>query len=994
MFLIFDTETTGVPKNYNAPLTDFENWPRVVQIAWQLHDISGKLISHHNVIVRPEGFTIPFNAEKIHGISTQRALDEGSPLSEVLELFHSDLQRTTYVAGHNISFDTNIMGCEFMRMNRETPFDKTKVLDTMALSTDFCAIAVGRSGKFKWPTLTELHQKLFGKPFGDAHDAAYDVEATARCFFGLIEHRVIHIPEMADITQLHYEAPILEASNFTPREESSIDTAREETDPLAEHYAGFVHLHTHSQFSLLQSTADLGSMIKKAKSFATDEFPAVMALTDHANMMGAFQFVNDAWKKEVKAIVGCEFNVCNNMRDRSKQDNGFQIPIIAKTKRGYQNLTKLSSLAFTEGFFYVPRIDKATLLEYSDDLIILSGGIFGEVGGRLLEEGEDKAEEAFAWWHEHFADHFYVELNRHGLDEEEYLNRFNLTLCEKYQVPYVAANSSYYIERNDSQAQDTLVCIKEGESLSTPKKYSNKRSRDFRWGLPNDEYYIKSPEEMSRLFADLPEALRNTRVIADRCEAYKLTRDVLLPKFDIPAEFQDPQDEVDGGKRGENNYLRHLTYVGAKKRYGDIAEEIQQRLDFELATIANTGYPGYFLIVQDFCNKARELGVSVGPGRGSAAGSAVAYCTGITNVDPIRYQLLFERFLNPERVSLPDIDIDFDDEGRDRVIQYVRNKYGANMVSQIITYGTMKGKSAIRDAARVMGLPLPETDKIAKCMPDNTELSNILNWDEKKLGNELSGEDFVNAKVLRMKANERGQEAEVIRLAASIEGSVRNTGIHACGVIITPDEITNYVPVATAKDSDMWCTQFDNSVVESAGLLKMDFLGLKTLTLIKDTIRIIGERHNIDIDIEAIPIDDEKTYQLFQRGHTSGIFQYESDGMQKYMKELKPTVFEDLIAMNALYRPGPLEYIPDFVKRKNGLQPITYDLPEMEEFLKDTYGITVYQEQVMLLSQKLANFSKGEADVLRKAMGKKQKDVLDKMKGKFMEGAKSNGHPE
>jgi DNA polymerase-3 subunit alpha len=417
-------------------------------------------------------------------------------------------------------------------------------------------------------------------------------------------------------------------------------------------------------------------------------------------------------------------------------------------------------------------------------------------------------------------------------------------------------------------------------------------------------------------------------------------------------------------------------------------------LDFELQTIANTGYPGYFLIVQDFCNKAREMDVSVGPGRGSAAGSAVAYCIGITNVDPIKYQLLFERFLNPERVSMPDIDIDFDDEGRDKVIDYVRQKYGANMVAQIITYGTMGGKSAIRDAGRVFELPLPESDFLAKLMPDNMDLSKILKWTDAELNAQLSGEDQQNAQKLRLIASGKERDSKVLQMAAILEGSVRNTGIHACGVIITPDEITNYVPVATAKDSEMWCTQFDNSVVESAGLLKMDFLGLKTLTLIKDCIKIIKQRHGIAIDIEKIPIDDELTYQLFQKGHTVGVFQYESDGMQKYMKDLKPTVFDDLIAMNALYRPGPLEYIPSFVRRKNGQEQITYDLPEMETYLKDTYGITVYQEQVMLLSQELASFTKGEADVLRKAMGKKQKEVLDKMKGKFIDGAKAKGHPE
>ncbi|MFM7106763.1 MAG: DNA polymerase III subunit alpha, partial [Flavobacteriales bacterium] len=403
---------------------------------------------------------------------------------------------------------------------------------------------------------------------------------------------------------------------------------------------------------------------------------------------------------------------------------------------------------------------------------------------------------------------------------------------------------------------------------------------------------------------------------------YSLKRDVLLPKFEIPDEFIDAQDAQDGGKRGENQYLRHLTYEGASKRYKEINDELRDRLDFELATIANTGYPGYFLIVQDFCNKAREMGVSVGPGRGSAAGSAVAYCTGITNVDPIKYNLLFERFLNPERVSLPDIDVDFDDEGRDKVIEYVRSKYGRDTVAQIITYGTMRGKSAIRDAGRVTEYPLPDTDRLAKVMPDNQNLRDLLQWDERTLQQKVTRDDLSQAKKIREIAAQSGPEAEVLKLASVLEGSVSNTGIHACGVIITPDHITKFVPVATAKDSDIVCTQFDNDVVESAGLLKMDFLGLKTLSLIKHAVKFIKERHQMDLDIDAIPLDDEKTYNLFQRGQTVGIFQYESDGMQKYLKELKPTTFDDLIAMNALYRPGPLEYIPDFIKRKNGLQKI------------------------------------------------------------------------
>jgi DNA polymerase-3 subunit alpha len=990
MFLIFDTETTGLPRDYNAPLTDFDNWPRVVQIAWQLHDATGKLISNQNMIVKPEGFTIPFNAEKVHGISTERAMREGMDLREVLGIFLRDVEQATYLGGHNIEFDNNVMGCELLRMGMHNAIAEKQSLDTKDLSTDFCAIPGGKGGRFKWPTLTELYHKLFNETFGDAHDAAYDVSATGKAFFELLKLGVIKVPEAA-AEAIVYEAPVLKSSNFQHNENLvTEDNTTSTTSDIDVSTLLFAHLHVHTQFSVLQSTSEISTLIKKAKEW---EMPAI-AMTDHGNMMAAFQFVSTALKQDVKPIVGCEMNICRDMHDKKVQDNGFQIPVLAKNKKGYHNLAKLSSLAHTEGFYYVPRIDKTHLLQFKEDLIVLSGGLFGEVAWKILNEGDEKAEEAFLWYKENFGDDFYAELNRHGLEEEDHVNKVVLRFCEKHGVKYVATNSSYYTTKEEAEAQDALICVREGEYVSKPKKYIGKRGRDFRYGLPNDEYFLKTPDQMRELFRDLPLAISNTAEIAEKCESYKLAREVLLPKFDIPEQFMDAEDEVDGGKRGENNFLRHLTYVGAEKRYGTITDDIRDRLDFELATIANTGYPGYFLIVQDFCNKAREMGVSVGPGRGSAAGSAVAYCIGITNVDPIKYSLLFERFLNPERVSMPDIDIDFDDEGREKVINYVREKYGKDMVAQIITYGTMGGKSAIRDAGRVFELPLSDTDRIAKLMPDSQDLSNVLKWDDKTLNDKLNTDSVQLAKQLRTIASENTQESKVLKMAGLLEGSVRNTGIHACGVIITPDVITNYVPVATAKDSDMWCTQFDNSVVESAGLLKMDFLGLKTLTLIKHSLRNIKERHGIDIDIEAIPIDDEKTYELFQRGHTVGIFQYESDGMQKYMKELKPTVFDDLIAMNALYRPGPLEYIPSFVRRKNGQEEISYDLPEMEEYLKDTYGITVYQEQVMLLSQKLAGFTKGEADVLRKAMGKKQKDVLDKMKGKFVEGAKANNHPE
>ncbi|NVJ86983.1 MAG: DNA polymerase III subunit alpha [Algoriphagus sp.] len=996
MYIIFDTETTGLPRDYNAPMSDLDNWPRLVQLAWQLHDAKGKLLSNHNYIIKPEGFTIPYNAEKVHGISTKRALAEGHILQEVLEIFEKDVNEAKYLVGHNIEFDINVVGSEFLRSELGMPLTANP-LDTKDISTDFCAIPGGKGGKFKWPTLTELHQKLFGKGFGDAHDAAYDVDATARCFFGLITQRV-HPPEEGILVEhVIYEAPDLGEANFAQAKDEQKAAAKEilkqagkaDISELVD--VPFTHLHVHTQYSVLQATTEIPALVAKAKSM---NMPAI-AMTDHGNMMGAFHFVKAAMAAEIKPIVGCEFNLCRDRKNKSNKDDGFQTVLLAKNKAGYHNLAKLASYANIEGFYYVPRIDKQLLVQYKGDLIVTTGGLWGEIPFLILNVGETQAEEAFIWWKEQFGDDFYVELNRHGIPEEEKVNEVLLEFAKKYNVKYFAANNTYYNDKADAKAHDILLCVKDGELVEKPKKYVGKRGREFRYGFPNDEFYLKSPEEMKKLFADLPEAIECTQEIVDKCEAYKLAREVLLPKFDIPEEFKDPQDDIDGGKRGENAYLRHLTYEGAKKRYSEITLEIQERLDFELETIERTGYPGYFLIVQDFTRAARDMGVSVGPGRGSAAGSAVAYCIGITNVDPIEYDLLFERFLNPDRVSLPDIDIDFDDEGRGKVIDYVIKKYGSNQVAQIITYGTMAAKSAIRDTARVLNLPLPEAGRLANLVPD-LKLKTLFELAKNKsaLADKLKGQSELIQKAEELLRIAQGQDesAKTVNQATVLEGSVRNTGIHACGVIITPDDITNFVPVALAKDSDMVCTQFDNSVVESAGLLKMDFLGLKTLTLIKDACKIVKERHGIELDPDNFPIDDEKTYELFQRGETVGIFQYESPGMQKYMRDLKPTAFADLIAMNALYRPGPLAYIPEFIERKHGKKEITYDLDDMKEYLEETYGITVYQEQVMLLSQKLAGFTKGEADVLRKAMGKKQKDVLDKMKPKFIDQAAAKGH--
>ena len=1025
MYIIFDTETTGLPRNWNAPITDTDNWPRVVQIAWQLHDDMGRLVEHKDYLIDPDGFDIPYDSEQIHGISTELAKDQGVPLEDALHEFNEALSKAKFVVGQNIKFDINVWGCEYHRLGIETTMVETPILDTCTETTaGLCQIPGGRGGKFKLPTLTELHQYLFQQPFAEAHNATADVEATTRCFFELIR-RGVFLPEelqqeekyIADFKEFnpqpiglvglsHLNLKAASAEYLVQEAETTfIDIDKDAVlDELAEF--SFAHLHNHTQFSILQSTIDVNGLVKKAG----ENGMRAVALTDTGNMMAAFHFERAIanFNKDVKAkrqeaeekgevfegqeimpIIGCEFHVCRDLTDKTQKDNGYQVVFLAKNRNGYQNLIKLASIAFTEGKYYVPRIDKKVIEQYADDLIVLTGNLYGEVPSLVLNVGEVQAEEALVWWKSVFGDDLYVEVMRHGQDNEKRVNETLIRLAKKHEVKLVATNNTYYLSKEDAGAHDVLLCVKDNELVTTPIG----RGRGFRYGLENEEYYFKSQDEMKELFLDLPEAIKSIDEIIDKCEQYGLARDVLLPAFDIPEAFLDSLDNEDGGKRGENNYLRHLTYEGAKNRYGEITPEISERIDFELETVTNTGYPGYFLIVWDFLVAAREMGVSVGPGRGSAAGSVVAYCLKITNIDPLKYDLLFERFLNPDRVSMPDIDIDFDDEGRARVIDWVIEKYGSNQVAQIITYGTMAAKSSIRDTARVMDLPLPEADRIAKLIPD-ISLSKIFNLPELDLRDKLKNnqDDINRANELITLSKGTDLSADVINRARELEGSVRNTGIHACGVIITPDDITNYVPVATAKDSDMYCTQYDNSVAEDAGLLKMDFLGLKTLTLIKHAVRNVKERHNIDLKPDDFPIDDEKTYELFQRGETVGIFQYESAGMQKYMRELKPTVFADLIAMNALYRPGPLEYIPSFIKRKHGDEEIVYDLDACEEYLDETYGITVYQEQVMLLSQKLAGFSKGEADTLRKAMGKKQKHVLDKMKPAFIERGGENGH--
>ncbi|MEL6719637.1 MAG: DNA polymerase III subunit alpha, partial [Bacteroidota bacterium] len=705
----------------------------------------------------------------------------------------------------------------------------------------------------------------------------------------------------------------------------------------------FLHLHCHTQYSLLDGAANIATMMDKAVA----DGQKGVALTDHGNMFGAFKFVAEAEKRDIKPIIGCEFYLVEDRhrksfsRARGEKDKRFHQLLLAKNQKGYENLSKLCSLGFMEGLYTkFPRIDKEILEKYSEGLVATSCCIGAEIPQAILHGKPEKAEELLKWWLNIFGEDYYIELQRHrGLENidnlgvsQEDVNQELIRLARKHDIKIIATNDSHYVEEEDYLPHDMLLCINTNSIVE----------QEDRFKFPSSDFYFKTKSEMGQLFGDIPESLDNTLEIYDKIDKLTLARDVLLPAFPLPE-----------GVETQIDYLRQLTYEGAQKRYGTITPKIKERLDFELSVIEKTGYPGYFLIVQDFTTTAREIGVSVGPGRGSAAGSAVSYCIGITNIDPIKYDLLFERFLNPERISMPDIDIDFDDVGRQKVIDYVIEKYGQNQVAQIVTYGTMAAKSSLRDVGRVMNIPLPEVDKVAKTFPVHlsASLGKVLaDGDiDPKLKGKMNSEDVDKAYQFRKLAEGEDEIGQMIRTAKKLEGNIRNTGIHACGVVITPGDITQYVPVKTDKGADMLVTQFDNSVAEDAGLLKMDFLGLKTLSIIKDAVRMVKERHGVELDPEELPLDDEETYKLFQRGETIGIFQYESAGMQKYMKELMPTDFADLIAMNALYRPGPLEYIPEFIDRKHGRKPVVYDLDAMEEYLSETQGITVYQEQVMLL---------------------------------------------
>jgi DNA polymerase-3 subunit alpha len=731
----------------------------------------------------------------------------------------------------------------------------------------------------------------------------------------------------------------------------------------------FTHLHVHTQYSVLDGASAIPDLFATAKA----DGQTALAITDHGNMYGVKEFLKEAGKAGVKPIIGCEVYVARNSRfdKNGKEDqSGRHLIILAKNKTGYQNLVKLVSMGFIEGFYTRPRIDREILFRYKEGLIISSACIGGEIP-KLIRSGDmEGAERVALEFKEQFGEDFYLEIQRHKnsdpytmrvYQEQNIANEGIMKLSQKLGIKMIATNDVHFVHKEDADVHDRLICINTGAKLNDIDRMRYTKQE-----------WLKTQSEMQEMFSDVPEAITNTEEIVNKVEEYSISSKAIMPLFPIPGEFENDDD-----------YLRHLTYEGSKRRYPEISPELIERIDFELNTIKNMGFPGYFLIVQDFISEARKMGVTVGPGRGSAAGSAVAYCLGITDIDPIKYNLLFERFLNPDRISMPDIDIDFDDDGRAEVLKYVENKYGKEKVAHIITFGTMAAKSAIKDVARVQELPLSEADRLSKLIPEGPKGNFTTALKEvPELEKEIHSDDALIRSTLKY--------------ARMLEGSVRNTGVHACGIIIGRDELTQYIPLCTSKDKEtneeFRVTQYEGSEVEDVGLLKMDFLGLKTLSIIKEAMDNIKLRHNLDLNINDIPFDDAKTYELYSKGETVGTFQFESDGMRKWLKQLKPNKFEDLIAMNALYRPGPMDYIPDFVARKHGKVAITYDIAEQAEYLEDTYGITVYQEQVMLLSQSLAGFTKGEADSLRKAMGKKQRSVMDKMKEKFIEGGKTKNH--
>ena len=783
----------------------------------------------------------------------------------------------------------------------------------------------------------------------------------------------------------------------------------------------FVHLHVHTQYSILDGQSAIGDLFARAKEL---EMPA-LAITDHGNMYGVKEFLKVAKKfPEVKPIIGCEIYVTKHYDHKLKDKDHrgyYHLILLAKDYNGYKNLMKIVSTGHIEGKYYEkPRVSHEIVEKYSEGLVCCSACIAGEIPRAIIAGDMKGAEEAVMWHKKVFGDDFYLEVQQHkteipGQSQEVYehqmvANEGIFLLAEKTSTKVVATNDVHFVRKEDGQAHDRLICLTTNTFVDEPDR--------MRY---TQQEYLKSEEEMLDMFYKHPETLTNTLEVAEKIQSYKVDKDPILPKFDLPEEFMADIDryleeykgiidegrcDKNGNERGEEfcnsvAYLCHLTYKGAHWRYGDELSDVQaERIEFELKTICKMGFPDYFLIVQDFIAAARSEGISVGPGRGSAAGSAVAYCLKITNIDPIKYDLLFERFLNPDRINMPDVDIDFDDDGRYRVFQYIEEKYGKEQISHVITYGTMAAKSAIKDVARVSRMSIEDSNRLTKMVPDKPFEATVIE-DGKKVTKEFKPKLANCLKYGELKdelENGNDQTKEVLTYAGKLEGCIRQTGVHACAMIIGRSNLTEYIPISIANDKltgeEVWVSQYDGHYIEEVGMLKMDFLGLRTLSIIKECQANIKKRHGIEFDIEKIDINDPLTYELYSRGDTTSVFQFESPGMKEWLIKLQPTRFEDLIAMNALYRPGTMDYIPDFVERKQGRQPIVYDLPEMEETLQDTYGITVYQEQVMLLSRKLADFTRGQADTLRKAMGKKLKDVLDSLKGLFIEGGTKNGHPQ
>ena len=732
--------------------------------------------------------------------------------------------------------------------------------------------------------------------------------------------------------------------------------------------AGFSHLHVHTQYSILDGASKISLLVDKVKSLGMDS----LAITDHGNMFGVKEFHNIATKKGIKPIIGCEIYVARRSLTEvtEKEDrSGDHLILLAKDINGYKNLIKLISTAWIKGFYYKPRVDKELLAKYHEGIIASSACLAGEIPDEILNGTTEGAEAALQSYLDIFGDDFYLEIQRHEtydpdadttvFPDQQKVIEVMKKLSAKYNVRIIATNDVHFINAEDAEAHDRLICINTGKYIDDADRLRYTKQE-----------YIKSEEEMRTIFSDIPEAVDNVPDLVAKIEKYKIDHEFIMPDFELPEGYTD-----------KNEFLRSLTYEGAKERWGTLTKEQTERIDFELETIAKMGFPGYFLIVQDFMKAAREMGVSVGPGRGSAAGSAVAYCLKITDIDPIEYRLLFERFLNLDRISMADIDIDFDEDGRESVLKYVVDKYGHDKVAHIITFGSMAAKMAIRDVARVQRLPLPDADRLAKLVPERPGVTLSQAYNEVP---ELAKERESSNKLI----------ASTLKYAEVLEGSIRQTGVHACGIIIGKESLDNYLPLCTAKDTDLYVTQYDGNHVESVGLLKMDFLGLKTLSIIRDAVENVKKSLGTEINIDTIPLDDRKTFELFSNGETTGVFQFESTGMKRYLRDLEPNRFEDLIAMNALYRPGPMEYIPKFINRKHGRENIDYMVPAMEKYLSDSYGITVYQEQVMLLSQELAGFTKGEADSLRKAMGKKKRSIMDEMKIKFFEGCKKRGYNE